>query len=54
MTYVEMEWGTLVLEQPEGRTSFGWWKRNTEDLIGRVMDPVEATQSYDALGGRHG
>lgn len=44
----------LVLEEcrASGAVSFGDWKRRTEWVIGREMDPVEATNMFDMIGGR--
>jgi hypothetical protein len=50
----EAAYAELVLEEcrVSGTVSFGYWKRETEELIGREMGPVEATNLFDMIGGR--
>ena len=48
----DIEWATVVLEDMDDPVSFGDWKRRTEELIGRQMEPTEATAIFDLIGGR--
>lgn len=58
MNTEEIGLAELVLEDQFNQgvaVSFGAWKRQTEDLIGREMSSIEATTAYDMItltGGR--
>lgn len=48
----EFQYGELVAQE-RGASSFGWWKRETEGLIGRTLDPVEAVTMFDMVTRRN-
>ena len=48
----EMVAAELVFDDMIPPRSFGFFKRETEGLIGRDISPVEAQQAFDSLGGR--
>lgn len=47
----EYQYGELVYLDKPG-ANYASWKRETEGLIGRTLEPTEATNMYDMISGR--
>lgn len=54
VTETEFQYGELVYMERQAKASFSWWKRELEGLIGRTLEPTEATTMYDMISGRLG
>ena len=48
----DIEWAELVYQTMPQPFSFGFWKRETESIINRQLEPTEATSLWDMITGR--
>lgn len=47
----EFQWAEMCYQEM-GTKGYGWWKRETEGLIGRTLDPSEANALYGMVSRR--